>query len=132
MFLLDTDTIIYSLKGDEAVMQNLRHHLDDPMAISAISLTELYYGAYKSRHVAANLAKVRTIEESFEILPVGIGLADIFGMIKAQLEKDGNRLDDFDIAIAACALSGNMTLVTNNEKHFRRIAGLKFENWAKT
>ena len=132
MFLLDTDTIIYAMKGDEKVAENLRRHLDDPMAISTISLMELYYGAYKSRDIAANLAKVRTIEQSFQILSVGDESADIFGMIKAQLEKDGNRLDDFDIAIAACALSRNMRLVTNNEKHFRRIAGLKLDNWSKT
>jgi tRNA(fMet)-specific endonuclease VapC len=131
VFLLDTDTIVYALKGNKTVAHNLRRRLNDPMAISTISLMELYYGAYKSQRVAANLAKVRTIEQSFEIILIGGESADIFGMLKAELEKDGIRLDDFDIVIAACALSRNLTLVTNNEKHFQRIAGLKLENWAK-
>jgi len=57
------------------------------------------------------------------------GLAEVFGMCKAQLEKAGNPLDDFDLVIAASALASNLTLVTNNEKHFLRVEGLKLENW---
>ena len=49
MFLLDTDTLIYSLKGEEAVVRNLEAHQQDPLKISVISLLELYYGAYKSK-----------------------------------------------------------------------------------
>ena len=53
MFLLDTDTIIYGLKGNEAVVRNLSDHQRDPLKISVISLMELYYGAYKSQKTAA-------------------------------------------------------------------------------
>jgi predicted nucleic acid-binding protein len=56
-------------------------------------------------------------------------VAETFGMLKADLEKIGIRLDDFDLAIAACALANNLILVTNNTKHFERIEGLKQENW---
>jgi tRNA(fMet)-specific endonuclease VapC len=52
-------------------------------------------------------------------------------MLKANLEQSGTRLDDFDLILASCALAYNLTLVTNNEKHFKRIDGLKIENWAK-
>ena len=62
MFLLDTDTIIYSLKGNDSVVSNLKAHQRDPLKISVISLMELYYGAYKSEKTNANLAKVRRIE----------------------------------------------------------------------
>jgi predicted nucleic acid-binding protein len=51
-------------------------------------------------------------------------------MLKASLEKSGNRLDDFDLTIASCALAHNLTLVTNNLKHFSRIEGLKIANWS--
>jgi tRNA(fMet)-specific endonuclease VapC len=54
----------------------------------------------------------------------------VFGGLKAQLESEGNRLVDFDLAIAACALSYSLTLVTNNEAHFGRTRGLRLENWA--
>ena len=71
MFLLDTDTIIYNLKGNEVIKKNLQHHIDAPMKISVITLMELYYGAYKSDILSSNLAKVRTIESTFEIIPNG-------------------------------------------------------------
>ncbi len=131
MFLLDTDTIIYSLKGIDAVVRNLANHQRDPLKISVISLMELYYGAYKSQKTTANLAKVRRIENAFDILSVDFSIAETFGTIKSQLESQGTPLDDFDIAIAASALAHNLTLITNNEKHFRRVEGLKLDNWAQ-
>ena len=130
MFLLDTDTIIYNMKGSEAVKKNLLHHMDDPLRISVITLMELYYGAYKSEKWSSNLSKVRTIENTFEIIPAGKESAENFAMLKASLEKSGTRLDDFDLAIASCALAHNLTLVTNNEKHFSRVEGLKLANWS--
>ena len=62
MYLLDTDTIIFSLKGHEAVKKNLRLHLYDDLKISVITLMELYYGAYKSQKIESNLAKIKTLE----------------------------------------------------------------------
>lgn len=129
MFLLDTDTVIFSLKGHPTVRENLRRHLHDPLKISAITFMELYYGAFKSQRPAGNLAKVKTLEKTIEIVSVGMETAELFGMLKAQLENRGERLDDFDLAIAACALAHNLTLVTNNTGHFGRIADLKLANW---
>ncbi len=129
MFLLDTDTIIYGLKGNDNVSQNLALHIEEPMAVCTITLMELYYGAYKSERITGNLAKVIKLEQSFDIIPVEIESSEIFGKLKAELEKAGTPLDDFDLMIAACALSNNLILVTNNEKHFRRIEGLRMANW---
>ena len=131
MYLLDTDTIIYSLKGDINIQSNLRQHINELLQISIITLMELYYGVYKSRHIDANLAKIKTLEQSLEILPTGQETAEIFGRLKAKLELEGNRLDDFDLIIASTALTHNLVLVTNNEKHFQRIEGLKLENWCQ-
>jgi tRNA(fMet)-specific endonuclease VapC len=129
MFFLDTDTIIYSLKGDEAVAAHLRRHMDDAISVCVITLMELYYGAYKSQNIAGNLAKIKSLEQGLEIIPVGTEAVEIFGMLKARFEKEGTRLDDFDLVIAACALTRNLTLVTNNIRHFGRIEGLKLANW---
>jgi len=129
MFLLDTDTIIFNLKGHPAVKENLRRHLNDPLKISVATCMELYYGAYKSANVTGNLAKIRTIEEAIEVIPLGSESAQIFGSLKVQMERKGTRLDDFDLSLAACALANNLTLVTNNVSHFKRIAGLKLVNW---
>lgn len=86
---------------------------------------ELYYGAYKSQKVESNLAKVQRIEnllEIIEIIPVSQEL------VKIKSWKKGESIDDFDLILASTALSQNMVLVTNNEKHFK---GLELENWSK-
>lgn len=131
MYLLDTDTVIYSLKGEPAVEKNLREHFHDPLKMSVITLMELYYGAHKSQKIASNLAKIKTLEISFQVIPIGEESAEIFGMTRAQLEKAGSPLDDFDLIIASCALSNNLVLVTNNVRHFQRIEGLKLTNWTE-
>ena len=131
MYLLDTDILIYSLKAHKIVQQNLRHHLHDPINVSAVTLMELYYGAYKSQKIANNLAKVKAIENSLEIIPVNREMVEIFGVLKSDLEKVGKPLDDFDLILAATAMSHNLIIVTNNEKYFGRIDGLKMENWSK-
>jgi len=92
---------------------------------------ELYYGAYKSKQVANNLAKIKTIESALEIIPVNREMVEIFGVLKSNLQKGGKPLDDFDLILAATAMSHNLIIVTNNEKHFGRIDGLKMENWSK-
>ena len=129
MYLLDTDTIIYNFKGNEAIKKNLKLHLEDPLKISVITLMELYFGAYKSEKVNINLAKIRTLENTFEIIETNKNSAETYGMLKASLEKAGTPLDDFDLIIASCALAHNLTLVTNNVKHFNRIEGMKITNW---
>lgn len=129
MYLLDTDTIIYIIKGNEQVKQNLRLRLNDPIKTSVISLMELYYGAYKSQQISSNLAKIKKIEQTLEILPIDTSSVEIFGRLKSEYELQGKRLDDFDLSIAACALTHGLILITNNEKHFKRIEGLQIENW---
>ena len=100
------------------------------MKICVITLTELYFGAYQSKKIAGNLSKVRAIENAFEVISVNNDCADIFGMLKASLKKSGKILDDFDLIIASCAMTNNLTLVTNNTQHFSRIDGLKLTNWS--
>jgi predicted nucleic acid-binding protein len=90
---------------------------------------ELYYGAYKSQQITANAARVKTLGQSIEMAPINAAVAETFCMIKATLESRGNRLDDFDLIIAATALANNLILVTNNTEHFSRIDSLKLENW---
>lgn len=129
MYLLDTNIVIYCLKGHEVVNKNLRSHLDDPINISVVTLMELYYGAYKSQKVESNLAKIKTLENSIEVIPLGKEAVEIFGIYKAKLERSGTPLDDFDLILAACAMTNNLVLVTNNTKHFKRIEGLKVTDW---
>jgi len=129
MYLLDTDTVIYSLKGQPDVVRNLALHADDPLGVSVITLMELYHGAFRSRQVAGNLAKVRALEKAVRVWDLQADAAEVFGALKAQLESDGARLDDFDLGIAACALVHNLTLVSHNSAHFARVRGLRLDDW---
>lgn len=117
------------MKGDEAVKKNLQRHIEDPMKISIITMMELYFGACKSEKMADNLAKVKRLETEFEIIPASKETLEIFGMLKATQEKSDTRLDNFDLIIASCAMAHNLTLITNNVGHFKRIEALKLTNW---
>jgi predicted nucleic acid-binding protein len=131
MYLLDTDIVIYSLKGHSTVKKHLERNRRGAIKISIATLMELYYGAYKSQKVASNLGKIKRIEDAIDIIPLGRDSAEIFAMLKAELEIAGTPLDDFDLILAACALSHDLILVTSNVKHFKRIQGLKLENWTQ-
>jgi len=132
MYLLDTDTLIYALKGVPAVVRNFEAHAADPKALSVVSYGELVYGAIKSAHSAENLARVRRTAELFPVIDVSRAVMDTFGALKADLESRGKKVDDFDLVVASTALMLNYRLVTNNEKHFRPIPGLAVENWSKS
>lgn len=130
MYLVDTNILIYALKGVPGVVTELERHRLDALAVSAVTLMELYYGAHKSQRVESNLAKVRAVEAAFRILPLGAETVETFGALKARLEAEGTPLDDFDLALAATALAYNLTLVTDNTRHFSRVPGLRLANWA--
>jgi len=131
MFLIDTDILIYSLKGDPLVVEHLNQSSACPKAISVVSYGELIYGAHKSARPNENLARVRRLGEILPVIDISPAIMEAFGSLKADLEHGGNRLDDFDLVIAATAITIGYRLVTNNEKHFSRIEGLEIENWTR-
>ena len=128
-FLLDTNICVYWLKGDKNIEGKAISVGIDNMWISFVNLSELFYGAYKSEKQNENLSAIQTMMEKVVIIDSSEEICERFGKLKAQLEREGNIIDDADLFIAACALVNEVTLVTNNEKHFSRIKGLKLENW---
>ena len=131
MYLLDTDTIIYSLKGKPEVVENIRSHADNPKAISVITYGELVYGAQKSQHIEKNLAKIHRLREIFPVIDLSCAIMDTFGSLKAELNRKGTGVDDFDLLIAATAMTMGYCVVSNNVKHFSKIPGMQLENWTK-
>ena len=131
MFLLDTDTLIYSLKGHHAVVENFRIHAGAPKAISVITYGELLYGANKSERIAQNLAKVQRLRELFPVIEVSCAIMETFGRIKADIGQKGLVVDDFDLIIGATAIVFGYCVVTNNVRHFGRIPGLAVANWSE-
>jgi tRNA(fMet)-specific endonuclease VapC len=130
-YLIDTDIIIYSIKGNSVVQKRFLQHEHIPKAISVITYGELLFGAKKSKNVEKNLAVVYRIKELFPLIVIDKAVIETFSDIKAALQKAGSPVDDMDLLIAAAALTMNYTLVTSNERHFRKIKGLKIENWSK-
>jgi len=120
-YLIDTDILIYSMKGNPVVHDNFQLHMKDIKAISVISYGELIFGAKKSKESTKNMAAVRRLSEIFPIVEITKNIIEIFGELKAKLVKSGTVLDEMDLLIAASAINMNYTLVTNNEKHFSRL-----------
>jgi tRNA(fMet)-specific endonuclease VapC len=129
--LIDTDIIIYSIKGVSSVQNEFIKNESLPKAISVITFGELLHGAKKSKNSEQNLALIYRIAEIFPILPITRSVIETFAELKRILEKEGRIIPDLDLLIASTALTHNYTLVTNNEKHFSKINGLKLDNWYK-
>jgi tRNA(fMet)-specific endonuclease VapC len=129
MYLIDTDILIYFLKGNEKVSAKFRQQASVPKALSVVSYGELYYGAMRSARCQENLARIRRLCELMPVLDVSRSAMETYGCLKADLHKDGAPVDEFDLIIAATALSHGMRLVTNNLRHYARIPGLDLENW---
>ena len=124
-YLIDTDILIYSLKGNQKVLENFKEKRNNPKSMSVITYGELIHGAKKSNYEEKNLANVRRLIEIFPVINITPAIMDTFGDIKAKLEKAGKIIDDMDLLIGSTALSHNQILVTNNVSHFERIEGLE-------
>ncbi len=130
MFLLDTDTLIYFLKGNTRVVENFTAHRALPKALSVITYGELIFGCRKSQRVVENLAKVRQLATCYPVLDVTRPVMECFGELKASLTRTGATVDDFDLLIGCTALTMNYAVVTNNVKHYQKIPNLKVVNWS--
>ena len=128
-YLLDTDTLIYFLKGDENVVRMMGNHALDRLTTSIINHSELLFGAFNSSRKQHNLNIVNQLLDKINILPFCKEASSIFAEQKAILRKKGQILADLDLLIASIAIKNKCVLVTNNDKHFSRIKPLKLENW---
>ena len=94
-----------------------------------ITYAELIFGAKRSQNEQKNMIKVNHIREIYPIEELNEGVMEVFADIKAKLFDKGIRIEDMDLLIAATAIYNELTLVTNNTKHFENIPGLNLENW---
>ena len=127
--LLDSDILIYFLKGRKEVVEQFVNHPPEDLLTSRINYTELLYGAYNSTRVERNLQTILEFLENFEILEFDKRAAEIFAMEKARLKKRGTIIADMDLMIASIAIANDIALVTNNIKHFERIKDLTVLRW---
>ena len=131
-YLIDTNICIYLMnKKPIEVIQKFKNTEVGQIGISTITVSELKYGVVKSKYQKQNSKRLEEFLMPFEILPYDEAASNYYGMIRSQLESEGKVIGPLDMLIAAHALSKDLILVTNNEKHFGRIDGLNLENWSK-
>jgi tRNA(fMet)-specific endonuclease VapC len=130
-FLLDTNICIYiRRKKPEEVLRRFRTLKAGEAGLSVITFGELVYGAEKSAQRTAALELLRELAQALPVMGLPEAAAEAYGTIRAALERKGQMIGNNDLWIAAHAKAAGLTLVTNNEREFRRVRGLKVENWA--
>lgn len=126
-YLLDTNVLIDMFKGNQRVQEGIFRADFHNCCISEITLAELYVGAFKGGR-SKQLQEIGFVCKRFRILPITPAL-ERYARLRVQLESKGEAIDDFDLFIAATALTEGYTLVTHNLRHFERIDGLRTEDW---
>ena len=130
-YLLDTNICIYiRQKRPGEVLRRFQKLHPGEAALSVITYGELFYGAAKSQQRSQALEQLRELVHLLPALPMPETAAEAYGSIRAQLEAKGEMIGNNDLWIAAHALSMGLTLVSNNEREFRRVHQLKVQNWA--
>ena len=130
-FLLDTNICIFIRQNRySSVTDRFGALRPGDAAVSVITYGELAYGAEKSQRREDALNGLQTLIRFLPVLPLPEGGGRAYGLIRSQLERQGNSISSNDLWIAAHALSAGLILVTNNEREFRRVPGLTIENWA--
>ncbi len=129
-YLLDTNICIYIIKQKPAsVRDKFRELAIGEVGVSSITVAELEYGVQKSRWPERNQQALHQFLLPLEITPFDAQHAATYGNIRANLEAKGTTVGSLDMLIAAHALHLGLTLVTNNEREFKRIPQLAIENW---
>ena len=128
-YMLDTNTVIYALKDRPAkVRAAFKKHAGE-MCLSSISLGELIYGAEKSARVEQNLKVIESLAARLVIEAFNTQAAMHFGQLRAELARSGKLIGPYDMMIAGHARALGLILVTNNQREFGRVPGLRIENW---
>lgn len=128
--LIDTDILSYYFKGEHNVVRNFEKYLE---TFEIIELSIITYYEILSGLQAKNAFRQLEIFEEFAkdniVIPLTENSCKISAELYSTLKQKGEIIDDIDLLIAGIAVENEMTIVTNNEKHFQRIPGLEIENW---
>ena len=124
-YLLDTDTCIYALKQQTAVLERMLSRSRADVAVSVVTEGELRTGAAKSMRTVENFLRPLTLVEFTS------DDAASYADVRAKLERAGTPIGPLDTLIAAQAVGRKLILVSNNQSEFGRVAGLRLENWSR-
>ena len=129
LYLLDSDTCIYAMKGRQSVVQKMQVAGPDECGISAVTAYELFHGIEKCQHPVSERRKVEKLLSAVIVLRFDDDHAREAANVRAGLEKRGTIIGPYDLLIAGHAKSLGVTLVTHNLGEFKRVSGLKIEDW---
>jgi tRNA(fMet)-specific endonuclease VapC len=128
-YMLDTNICIYVIKNYPPELRERFNTLAEQLCMSSITLAELYCGAEKSTRRFENLQAIEQFRARLEVLAFSEKAAAHFGQIRADSERLGAPVGPLDMLIGAHARAEGLTVVTNNERKFRRLPGVQVENW---
>ena len=129
-YMLDTNICIELIRGrGERVLKKVKKLQVNDIGLSVLTYAELEHGIWKSARPEQNRIALNLFCAPLEIAPFESDAAAVYGRLRAQLEETGKVIGPMDLLIAAHALTLSCTLITNNEREFRRVKGLQVENW---
>jgi predicted nucleic acid-binding protein len=131
-YLLDSDRIIDALHSRQDALDLIIDLVADGVAISVITVGELYEGAYRGPRIRGRLAELRQFVHRFPVLPVTESIIEVFAEHRAQLRAQGTMIADLDLMIASTALYHGLILVTRNLRHFDHVPGLRIYGQSST
>ncbi len=123
--LLDTDWAIHYLNGNPQVMRRLDSLRPDGVSISIVSVAELYEGIVNSPNPEDDERELADFLQPFPLINLNLAICRIFGVERARLRAAGTPIQDMDLLIGATALRHDLTLLSNNRRHFERLPGLR-------
>ena len=129
-YLLDTDICIFFIKGKYELDKKILEAGVANCFISEITVAELKYGIENSKTIKPMRIIVEAFIPKFAVIPIFNSL-DIYAREKSKLRKQGLLIDDFDLLIGSTAIANEMTMVTNNVAHLRRLDNIIIEDWTK-
>lgn len=131
-YLLDSNILIYLINHNPPkVYEKIAKMQVGKLATCSIVASELFFGVEKSKFKEHNTQILNKILDFLILYDFGLKEAKIYAKIRAHLEKEKQLIGNMDMLISAVAMANELILVTNNEKEFARIAGLRIENWAR-
>ena len=128
-YVLDTNTLIYFFKGIGNIQRHLLSLPPNEIGVPTIVLFELEVGIAKSSSPRKRISQLKDFTALVNVIPFGPVEAKTAAQIREKLEKKGIPIGPYDVLIAACAKAKNLILVTHNTKEFKRIEGLRLEDW---
>ncbi|HET9086593.1 MAG TPA: type II toxin-antitoxin system VapC family toxin [Acidobacteriaceae bacterium] len=129
-YVLDTNICIYIRRHQPPqVLARFQRLKPGEAVVSVITGGELLYGAEKSQHRARAMQQLEELFTFIPVMPLPTAAAHTYGSMRKQLETRGEMIGNNDLWIAAHAKAAELILVTNNEREFKRVPGLKVQNW---